>query len=318
MRLVTYESAHSSRAGVLVDSVVLDAAEVAGEAGMAVDGAKAAWGSTKAILELGPEALRALEVAASAAAERGEGRPASTLELRPPVTDPDKIICVGLNYRAHADEFGEGVPESPNLFTKFRTSLVGPSASIVVPTAAKAVDYEGELAVVIGARCKNVSPDRALEHVVGCMVFNDVTARDLQLRTSQWTAGKAIDTFAPCGPALVTIDEVGDLQQLRLQTRVNGETVQDATTASMIYPITAIVSFVSQLMTLVPGDIIATGTPEGVGFRRDPPIYLQPGDVVEVEIEGVGSIANPVTRDSTASTEASVSHAQGGSPDPLL
>jgi 2-keto-4-pentenoate hydratase/2-oxohepta-3-ene-1,7-dioic acid hydratase in catechol pathway len=219
---------------------------------------------------------------------------ASEIHLGPPVPDPEKIICLGLNYRDHAKEAHLATPAVPMLFAKFRNSLVGPADPIVLPIQSTQVDYEAELAVVIGATCKHVTPERALDFVAGVMAFNDVSARDLQMQTSQFTGGKALDTFGPSGPALVTLDEIPDIQALRLTTRVNGMTLQSGTTADMIFSVAEIVSYLSHLMTLVPGDLVATGTPAGVGFTRHPPIYLAPGDVVEVEVERVGTLRNPV------------------------
>jgi 2-keto-4-pentenoate hydratase/2-oxohepta-3-ene-1,7-dioic acid hydratase in catechol pathway len=282
MRLVTYEHDGETRCGVLVDGRVVDAASVGGE-----------WlATTRGVLEAGPDTWTALATAARDAVD--ESLPLAGLRLRAPVEDPDKIICLGLNYRDHAEESGLPLPAAPLLFAKFRNSLAGPTAAIVPPSSTQAVDYEAELAVVIGRRAKEVAAADALDHVAGVMAFNDVTARDIQHATSQWTAGKAIDTFAPCGPALVFLDEIRDVQRLRVRARVNGETVQDGTTADMIFGVAETIEFVSGLMTLEPGDIIATGTPAGVGVSRDPQVLLGPGDVVEVEIDGVGALRNVV------------------------
>ena len=190
-------------------------------------------------------------------------------------------------------------PPVPIVFAKFRNSLAGPADPIVLPEASEAVDYEAELAVVIGRRCRGVDVDDALDHVAGAMAFNDVSARDLQMQTGQWTMGKAIDTFAPCGPALVFMDEIDDLQALEVETRVNGETVQSGTTASMIFPVAELIAFISRVMTLEPGDIIATGTPAGVGMARTPQLFIAPDDLVEVEIENLGLLANPVVAHAT-------------------
>jgi 2-keto-4-pentenoate hydratase/2-oxohepta-3-ene-1,7-dioic acid hydratase in catechol pathway len=212
----------------------------------------------------------------------------------PPIPDPDKILCIGLNYREHARESGLEVPPVPVVFAKFRNSLIGPGAAIELPAISQQVDYEGELAVVIGKRCKNVNPDEALSAVAGYSAFNDVSARDLQLQVSQWTVGKAIDTFAPMGPGLVSAHLVPDPQQLELITRLNGQVVQQSSTADMIFSVAEIISYLSRSMTLEPGDIIATGTPSGVGFKREPALFLKPGDVVEVEISSIGLLSNPV------------------------
>lgn len=218
----------------------------------------------------------------------------ASLELGPPVPDPDKIICIGLNYADHANEAGLDRTEVPVFFTKFRNSLIGPTSPILLPRVSKQIDYEGELAVIIGTRCKEVSEQDALHYVAGYSIINDVSARDVQLRTSQWTAGKALDTFAPMGPGIVPTSALPNPQALLLTTRVNGQVVQHASTATMLFSVATIVSFLSSLMTLEPGDIIATGTPSGVGFKRTPPLFLQHGDVVEVEIEGIGQLRNPI------------------------
>jgi 2-keto-4-pentenoate hydratase/2-oxohepta-3-ene-1,7-dioic acid hydratase in catechol pathway len=203
-------------------------------------------------------------------------------------------VCVGLNYRAHAEEVGLEVSGTPVLFPKFRNALIASGDPIRLPTVSSEVDYEGELAVVIGRPCKDATPAEALEYLAGYMPFNDVSARDLQWRTSQWLPGKAVDSFAPCGPALVTADEVGDPQQLRIVTRLNGAVMQDASTSLMIFDVASLISYISTLMTLVPGDVVATGTPFGVGVSRTPPVFLASGDVVEVEIDRVGRLTNPV------------------------
>ncbi|HET7090027.1 MAG TPA: fumarylacetoacetate hydrolase family protein, partial [Anaerolineae bacterium] len=213
--------------------------------------------------------------------------------LGPPIVDPEKIICLGLNYRDHAKEAGLPIPPVPILFAKYRNALTGPTSPIILPGVSEESDYEAELAVVIGRRCKGVAAAEALSVVAGYMAFNDVSARDVQLRTSQWLAGKSLDTFGPCGPALV-IDEIRDPQALSVSTRVNGETLQQGNTRDMIFSVAESVAFISQLMTLQPGDIIATGTPAGVGYKREPPIFLHHGDIVEVEIEGIGMLRNPV------------------------
>ena len=219
---------------------------------------------------------------------------AASLELGPPVPDPDKIICIGLNYADHASEAGLAQTEVPLFFAKFRNSLTGPTSPILLPRVSSQIDYEGELAVIMGTRCKEVSEQEALQYVAGYTIMNDVSARDLQMQTSQYIAGKALDTFAPMGPGMVLASDIPDPQALLLTTRVNGQVVQHASTASMIFSVAAIISFLSSLMTLEPGDIIATGTPSGVGFKRTPPLFLREGDVVEVEIEGIGQIRNPV------------------------
>jgi acylpyruvate hydrolase len=284
MKLVTYRSGGAWRSGFLDGESVRDSAALAEAAGVTVD-----CSSNRTLLAAGCDAIRAL-----ASATGAEALPLAGLELGPPIPDPQKIVCLGLNYRDHAEETGMAAPAAPILFPKFANSLIGPGAAIVRPAVSDQIDYEAELAVVVGARCKDVDAADALRYVAGAMNFNDVSARDLQMQTGQWTAGKAIDTFGPCGPALVLWDEMGDLQALRVQCRVNGETLQDGTTADMIFPVAETIAFLSSLMTLEPGDIVSTGTPAGVGFTREPPVRLRDGDVVEVEIEGLGVLANPV------------------------
>ncbi|GAC1394602.1 MAG: fumarylacetoacetate hydrolase family protein [Ktedonobacteraceae bacterium] len=250
------------------------------------------------LLVAGPATVRTVFKQAHEALDAGPDVPgvlqSASVELGPPVPDPDKIICIGLNYADHANEAGLAQTEVPVFFAKFRNALVGPSAPIVLPRVSREIDYEGELAVVIGQRCKDVSVSVALEYVAGYSVFNDVSARDLQMQTSQYMAGKALDTFAPMGPGIVLASDIPDPQTLLLTTRVNGQVVQHASTATMIFSVAKVISFLSSLMTLEPGDIIATGTPSGVGFKRTPPLFLHDGDVTEVEIEGIGQLRNPV------------------------
>jgi 2-keto-4-pentenoate hydratase/2-oxohepta-3-ene-1,7-dioic acid hydratase in catechol pathway len=289
MRLVTYEADAAWRAGIAIGDAVVDAQAAAREAGLT----GADWSSNRALIAADAQTRSAL---ATAAAELAPTAPAlQSLRLGPPIPDPEKILCMGLNYRDHAEEAQLPLPEVPLFFAKFRNSLIGPNDEIVLPPAASGqVDYEAELAVVIGRRCRDVAAEQALDYVAGAMALNDVSARDLQLQVSQWMMGKAIDTFAPCGPALVTLDELGDLQDLGIRTRVNGETLQDANTSLMVFGVAEAIAFLTRVMTLEPGDIIATGTPAGVGMARDPQVWLHSGDVVEVEIDGVGTLRNTV------------------------
>ena len=200
----------------------------------------------------------------------------------------------GDDVEVFVDEGPRDLPNYPVLFTKWASSLIADGAPVLLPPEESAADYEAELAVVIGRRGYRVEASEALAHVAGAMPFNDVSARDLQMANNLWTGGKAIDTFAPCGPALITLDEIADLQSLPVRTRVNGETVQDGNTASMIFGVTETIEFLSQIMTLETGDIIATGTPAGVGNSRTPKLFLSAGDVVEVEIGDLGILRNPV------------------------
>lgn len=291
MRLVSYQADRGWRSGILVGEAVIDTDAAARQArtGEDVD-----WTSNRAVIQTSPEQRAAVVQAAQEDLETA-GMPLSQLRLGPPILDPEKILCMGLNYRDHAAETGMDLPETPLFFAKFRNSLTGPYDEIVPPAAAsRRVDYEAELAVVIGRRCHEVPVAQALGCVAGAMALNDVSARDRQMEVSQWTMGKAIDTFAPCGPVLVLMDEISDLQSLRIRARVNGDTLQDANTSLMVFGVAEAVSFVTQVMTLEPGDIISTGTPAGVGSMREPPVWLHPGDVVEVEIDGIGTLRNAV------------------------
>ena len=212
-----------------------------------------------------------------------------------PIARPGKIVCVGLNYRDHAEESGLELPERPLLFAKWPSSLIGPNEPIVLPEQAKEVDYEAELGVVIGTRASRVAVEDALEHVEGYLCANEVSARDVQFADGQWTRGKSFDTFGPVGP-LVPAGDVPDPQALRIRCLLNGEVVQDSSTAQMVFTVAEVIAFVSDGITLDPGDLILTGTPAGVGLGRKPPVYLADGDEVTVEIERIGSLTNPVRR----------------------
>jgi 2-keto-4-pentenoate hydratase/2-oxohepta-3-ene-1,7-dioic acid hydratase in catechol pathway len=248
------------------------------------------------LIAAGPDAWES----ARDSAEADQGEPLQTGMLGAPLGAPSKIACVGLNYHDHCRETGMEPPERPLIFAKFSSSLTGPDAVIEWPEALTSqVDWEAELAVVIGRRIKAASESEALDAVFGYTAANDVSARDLQFSDQQWVRGKSLDTFCPVGPVVVTPDEFGDPQDKRLLARVNGETMQDSTTAEMIFGVAEIVSFLSHACTLEPGDLILTGTPWGVGGFRDPPIFLAPGDTVEIEVEGVGVLNNEVGRNTT-------------------
>jgi 5-carboxymethyl-2-hydroxymuconate isomerase len=216
------------------------------------------------------------------------------VRLLPTVPDPGKIACIGRNYREHAAEQAVEAPAEPLIFAKFASSLIADGEPIRLPAITGRPDYEAELAVVIGRRARHVPEDEALGYVGGYTILNDVSARDLQKADGQWTRAKSLDTFCPLGPALVTPDEIGDPQALRVRCLLNGEVVQDAPTSQMLHPVATLIAHLSQAFTLEPGDLIATGTPSGVGAFRDPPRFLRPGDVVRCEIEGIGALENPV------------------------
>ncbi len=247
----------------------------------------------KELLALG---AKGLERARNAVERGGTRYDSATARRLAPVPDPQKVLCLGLNYRDHAAESGMAVPDEPVLFNKFPSALIGPGEAIVLPRVSAQVDYEAELVVVIGQGGRDIPRDQALSHVAGYTIGNDVSARDWQLNkpAKQWLAGKTFDTFAPLGPDIVTADEVPDPHALGIRLRRNGQTMQDSNTSQFIFRIDEVIAYVSQIVTLQPGDLIFTGTPPGVGMARKPPVWLQPGDVIEVEIDGLGVLRNPV------------------------
>jgi len=217
-----------------------------------------------------------------------------------PVPRPGKLICIGLNYRDHAAESKMAIPEKPVVFSKFSSAVIAPGEPVVLPRQSKQVDYEAELAVVIGRHAKNVSADRAYDYVLGYTALNDVTARDFQFGDGQWQRGKSCDTFAPMGQTIVTADAVPDPHKLSIKLKLNGEMMQDSNTDQMIFGVPRLIEFLSETITLEPGDVIATGTPAGVGFARNPPVFLKPGDEMEVLIEGMGGLGTPVIEEKDA------------------
>jgi len=219
------------------------------------------------------------------------------VKLEAPAPRPSKIICIGLNYLDHVTESGAEIPKAPLIFSKFSTCVTASEQPILLPTGSEQVDFEAELAVVIGRRAKNIKLDDAMNYVFGYTNFNDVSARDMQFADGQWQRGKSCDTFAPFGEYVATKDEIPDPHSLRIQFRLNGETMQDSNTDQLIFKIPELVEYLSRSITLEPGDVIATGTPPGVGFARKPPIFLKDGDVCEVEIEGLGILINSVVKD---------------------
>lgn len=282
MRLVTFESESGElRVGVqMAGDGIIDL--VASDAQIP--------GTMKEILRQGPRALdRIAEVV-----DRGNFATASAHRLLAPVPDPGKVICIGLNYRDHAEETGAPIPTEPVVFNKFSSAICGPGDAILLPPVSDRVDYEAELVVVIGERGKSIPREKAMDHVVGYTAGHDVSARDWQLEKGgrQWLLGKTFDTFAPIGPYLITKEEIADPHQLKVQFRLNGQTMQNGSTQAMIFGIDYLVSYLSQVMTLEPGDLIFTGTPPGVGMARNPPIYLKHGDECEVEIEKIGVLKN--------------------------
>ena len=280
MKLVSI--APDLRLGIWLDDAVVDTS-AAGIAGMPGTMADALSGGAAAL-----DSLRNL------AADPPESAllPADQVTLGPCVPQPGKILCVGLNYAKHAAEGGQAIPETPVLFSKFNNSLAGPDEDVPLPAGAVEYDYEVELTAVIGGTTRDVSVEDALDHVAGYCCSNDVSARDLQMLTGQWLLGKTLDKFLPLGPWLVTSDEVPDPQALGLRCWLNGELRQDSNTADMIFSVAAIVSYASRYMTLEAGDVISTGTPEGVIMGMDPRVWMKAGDVVSVEVDGLGRLTN--------------------------
>jgi 2-keto-4-pentenoate hydratase/2-oxohepta-3-ene-1,7-dioic acid hydratase in catechol pathway len=286
MRIATIQTAFGRRAAVLQGDHYVDL--------HATDSALPS--SVRTLLEQGPNALQA---AAHAAKRPGAVTyPAAGAKLLAPIPDPHKIVCIGLNYKDHAAEGGVPIPREPVLFSKYATALIGHGENIVLPPVSKKVDYEAELVIVVGKRGRNLKAETAAEYAAGYTIGHDVSARDWQLEKDgkQWMVGKTFDTFAPCGPHLVTADEVRDALNLPIRLRLNGETMQNSNTQQMVFNVGYLLSYLSQVFTLEPGDLVYTGTPPGVGFARKPPVFLKNGDVVEVEIEGLGVLRNPVVQ----------------------
>jgi 2-keto-4-pentenoate hydratase/2-oxohepta-3-ene-1,7-dioic acid hydratase in catechol pathway len=277
MRLVTFSDARPARVGAVVDDEVVDLSDVV----------------ARTMLELLTAGAGALD-AARRALGSAPRVPLATVRLHAPVPRPPKFLAIFLNYPTHAAEVGQGAPDFPVFFNKQSTCVVGPGDAIHVPPESMLVDYEGELAVVIGRRCRRVPAARAAEVIAGYTITNDVTVRDWQVRAPTVTLGKSWDTHGPLGPWLVTGDEVGDPHALRLRTLVNGERRQDAVTGDMLVDCFRQVEFLSTAFTLEPGDVIATGTPAGIGAMQNPPRFLRAGDLVRVEIDALGALENPV------------------------
>jgi 2-keto-4-pentenoate hydratase/2-oxohepta-3-ene-1,7-dioic acid hydratase in catechol pathway len=282
MQLVTYRSSTGARVAGIRDGSLVDLNRARNDVPHCI----------KTLLAQGPAGLQRAAEALTA----GEPIPARDVRLLPIVPNPDKIICVGKNYADHAKETGSAPPTEPVFFSKFSSAINTDGQPIVLPRVSNSVDYEAELVVVIGVGGRYIPKEEALGHVAGYCCGNDVSARDWQKYKSggQWLLGKSFDTFAPIGPALVTADEVPDAGKLDIQLRLNGQVMQQSNTSEFLFSIAELIAYVSQVCTLAAGDLIFTGTPSGVGFARTPPIFLKPGDVVEVEIERIGILRNPV------------------------
>ena len=245
--------------------------------------------STRAFLEGGPLVEETL-----AGIKEWVTVPANAARLHAPITDPNKFICIGLNYRDHAEEANQPIPKEPPIFAKWSNAILDPNEPILRPRGSNQLDWEVELGVVIGKTARFVSKEKALDYVWGYTIINDASARDFQMITSQWMAGKIFETAAPVGPYIADRQEISDPHSLGLRTIVNGKQMQNGNTKTFIFDVRYLVSYLSKLITLSPGDLIATGTPPGVGFARKPPVFLQPGDTCRLEITGLGQIDNPV------------------------
>jgi acylpyruvate hydrolase len=275
MRLVSADAGGHPRAALLRDGRVFDI-----------------WGGPLADLPADDRTLEAILEAGLLGelepVEGDDGVPLDEVRLLPPVTCPQKIICIGLNYRAHAEEQGAEPPATPTFFAKFPNALAAPGATVPLPRWSERVDYEAEVAFVIGDRCKDVHEADAIDHVAGYTLLNDLSARDYQFKTPQWMPGKTFDGAAPCGPALVSADEAGPHDGIEIQLMLNGEQMQRSSTADLVHSVPALIAYLSQLMTLEPGDLISTGTPAGVGSMRDPQVWLKPGDEVVISSPQLG------------------------------
>jgi len=300
MRFLTFAGSEGSRLGILAASDVLDV-QILHRRLLRAEGSDPAEAIADMLgfIERGSLALArrliALARTLPASARRAAVRPLPEVQVLAPIPRPRKnIFCVGHNYAAHIRESGSPMPERPVWFTKPPTAVIGPDAQVLYHTATQALDYEVELAAVIGKAGRNIPRERALDHVFGYTVMNDVTARDVQRQRGQWFKGKSLDTFAPLGPWVVHRSALPDPQRLRIRSRVNREVRQNSSTADMIFSVAALIADLSRGLTLEPGDVIATGTPEGVGMGFQPPRYLKAGDIVEVEVEGIGTLRNPI------------------------
>jgi acylpyruvate hydrolase len=296
MRVVTYTRGAGPRAGLLVEDTVYDI-----ETSASFLRAGSLPADLGALLEGGGPALRELDAKIRSARSAGADLPLTCwagigeIRLLAPLARPPKIMCLGLNYRDHAEEQGARLPEAPMIFAKLPSSVIGPGQSIVIPRGSDKVDYEGELALVVGRKIRRASPDEALEAVFGYTILNDVTERAIQNRERFWLQAKGSDTFAPMGPWIVTGDELGDPLDLKISTTVNSRVMQSSSTANLIFTPARIIAHLSEYITLEPGDVISTGTPGGVGVFRKPPVFLKAGDTVEITVEGIGTLTNPVT-----------------------
>jgi 2-keto-4-pentenoate hydratase/2-oxohepta-3-ene-1,7-dioic acid hydratase in catechol pathway len=277
VRLVSFDAGDGARAGVLEGERVVDAWALLGEPRR---------GSLRELIAAG----RVDDLRARLGDTGAPSHPLSAVSLLPPISDPDKIVCIGLNYAKHAAEGRMEVPESPTIFAKYRNALAAPGATVRLPANSRKVDYEAEVAFVVGRRARDVAEAEALDYIAGYTLLNDLSARDLQFSTPQWMSGKVFDGSAPCGPALVTPEEAGPHDAIEIRLTLNGEQMQGVSTEDLIFSVPALLAHLSQLMTLEPGDIVSTGTPEGVGGARQPRVWLGDGDEVAIESPTLGRL----------------------------
>lgn len=282
MKLVSYDAGDGTRAGVLEDDRVVDAWAALGEPHR---------GSLRELIAAG----RIDDLRATFGNTGTPAHPRSAVAILPPIPDPDKIVCIGLNYVNHAAEGGFEPPSSPTIFGKYRNALAAAGATVLLPRNSRKVDYEAEVAFVVGRRAKGVGEAEALEYVAGYTLLNDLSARNLQFATPQWMSGKVFDGSAPCGPALVTPDEAGPADAIEISLTLNGERMQSDSTANLIFSVPQLLSHLSSLMTLEPGDIVSTGTPEGVGSVREPKVWLAKGDQIVIESPTLGRLETKIS-----------------------
>jgi 2-keto-4-pentenoate hydratase/2-oxohepta-3-ene-1,7-dioic acid hydratase in catechol pathway len=302
MRLVMYRDNGEARLGAVIGDQILDLARRAAKVG--VDGLPDDLDMMTLLRQGAPTLEKARQIVDAVERSLGIGggewlrsrgvlQPLESLKLLAPIPNPSKIIAIGLNYRDHAREQGTAIPDRPIIFAKFPTSVIGPGDVITWdPALTERVDYEAELGFVVGKTARNVRPEDAYDYIAGYTCVNDVSARDLQFGDKQWVRGKSLDTFCPIGPALVTVDEIPDPHQLAIRAVLNGQVMQDSNTRELIFGVPELLSFISRAFTLLPGDVVATGTPHGVGVFRDPPVFLKDGDKIVIEVEGIGRLEN--------------------------
>jgi acylpyruvate hydrolase len=292
MKLCRFEHRGLVKLGVIVNGEVVDVASLFEGIGYTSPDAVAA--ADLQTIAVAPAVVTSAIEGALGRGVKGRRHPADTIRFLAPIPAPRKIICVGLNYRDHCEEQAKEVPKSPMIFAKFANTVCGDGDMVAKPTTTQKMDFEGELAVVIGEGGRGIARDRALRHVFGYTILNDLTARDLQKMDGQWLRAKSQDGFAPTGPVVVTTDEIPDPQVLDIRTLVNGALMQESNTRHMVFPVDMLIEFISAGITLEAGDIISTGTPSGVGVHRDPPVFLNPGDRIEVEIPAIGRLTTMI------------------------